>query len=145
MTLPPPIDCRYAAVADAPLLARMNQQLIRDERHRNPMTLEELEHRMRHWLRGEYRAVVVELDGQPIGYALYREEPDHVYLRQFFIASEHRRCGLGRSTMRWLREHAWPNRRRIRLDVLVGNAAAIEFWRSVGFRDYCITMEFKQE
>ena len=30
---------------------------------------------------------------------------------------------------------------RIRLDVLIGNAGGIQFWRSVGFEDYCITME----
>jgi hypothetical protein len=36
-----------AAVDDVPLLAAMNSRLIRDEGHRNPMTLPELEERMR--------------------------------------------------------------------------------------------------
>ena len=30
---------------------------------------------------------------------------------------------------------------RIRLEVLVGNANGIAFWRSIGFQDYCVTME----
>ena len=37
------MEYRFATAADAPVLAVMNQQLIRDEGHRNPMTLPELE------------------------------------------------------------------------------------------------------
>jgi hypothetical protein len=43
--------------------------------------------------------------------------------------------------LEWLSQNAWRDRRRIRIDVLVGNQAGIGFWRSVGFRDYCLTME----
>ncbi len=38
------IDCRHAGPQDVALLAQMNR-LIRDEGHRNPMTLAELEER----------------------------------------------------------------------------------------------------
>ncbi|MDB5384773.1 MAG: hypothetical protein JWM11_419, partial [Planctomycetaceae bacterium] len=34
-----PIHYRFATLDDAELLAAMNQQLIRDEGHRNPMNL----------------------------------------------------------------------------------------------------------
>jgi hypothetical protein len=45
---------RQAAADDAPLLAELNHQLIRDEGHRNPMTVPQLEERMRQWLASEY-------------------------------------------------------------------------------------------
>ena len=132
---------RPATLADAPVLAEMNHHLIRAEGHRNRMTVPELQERMEGWLRGEYRAAVFEQDGTPVGYALFRDEPEFVYLRQFYVAPEHRRRGIGRAALKWLRESAWKDAPRVRLDVLVGNAAGIAFWRAVGFRDYCLTME----
>jgi GNAT superfamily N-acetyltransferase len=103
--------------------------------------VDELEQRMRHWLEGEYQAVLFE-DGQgTAGYALYRREAEGVYVRQFFVRPERRRQGIGRTAWAWLCENLWRESPRIRLDVLVGNAAGIQFWRSVGFEDYCLTME----
>ena len=134
---------RHATVADATLLAEMNHRLIRDERHRNQMTLPELCERMEGWLKSDYQAVVIELDGLAAGYALFRREPEYVYLRQFYVEPEYRRRGIGRSALAWLRANAWADAPRIRIDVLVGNAAGIAFWQSVGFRDYCLTMEWQ--
>jgi GNAT superfamily N-acetyltransferase len=134
---------RFATVDDAPALALLNHALIRDEGHRNAMSVPELAARMARWLAGEYQAVVFEDAEQPVGYALFRRESEHVYLRQFFVAPEQRRRGVGRAAIGWLRQHAWGGDRRIRLDVLVGNAAGIAFWRAVGFRDYCLTLELE--
>ena len=52
---------------------------------------------MHGWLSGgEYRAVLFERDSQPVAYALYRADADaSIYLRQFFVAREHRRQGIG--------------------------------------------------
>ncbi|MEQ8789218.1 MAG: GNAT family N-acetyltransferase [Pirellulaceae bacterium] len=135
------IEGRFATIDDAPLLAEMNRQLIEDEGHRNAMSLEQLQARMLAWLAGEYRAVVFTSEGEKAGYALFRSETEYLYLRQFFITSERRRKGLGRAAMAWLRENALDGAVRIRLDVLIGNEAGIAFWRSVGFEDYCLTME----
>ena len=132
---------RQATTADVPLLARMNAELIRDEGHRNAMTAPELQVRMQGWLTGEYTAVIFELDAIPAGYALYRREELHIYLRQFFVERDRRRRGVGRSAIEWLLANEWRHAPRVRLEVLTGNAAAIEFWRSVGFADYAITME----
>jgi len=118
----------------------MNLELIQDEEHSNPMGVGELESRMREWLEGQYEAVVFEDDDGPVGYALWRPEPEGIYLRQFFIRRDHRRKGLGRAAIQWLRENTWRQVARIRLDVLVGNARAISFWHAVGFADYCTTM-----
>ena len=132
---------RSASAGDAALLAVMNQQLIRDEQHRNSMKLAELEQRMREWLESDYEAVICEAGAETAGYALFRAEPEWIYLRQFFVREQHRRKGVGRRMFRHL-ESQWKARaKRIRLEVLVGNDRAIAFWHAVGLRDYCLTLE----
>lgn len=101
----------------------------------------ELQVRMANWLAGEYQAVLFEDADGPAGYVLFRVETDHVYLRQFFVRPHRRRQGVGRAAMNWLLENVWRNVPRVRLEVLIGNASAIQFWRAVGFADYCLTME----
>jgi GNAT superfamily N-acetyltransferase len=134
---------RQASVADAPTLAALNAQLIRDEGHRNPMSVAELANRMAGWLASEYEAVLFEEDSQIIGYALYRRDQEYIYLRQFYVVPDCRRQGLGRAALEWLRQHAWGGQ-RVRVEVLVGNVAAVAFWRAVGFTDYCVTLELEQ-
>jgi predicted acetyltransferase len=138
------VKFRRAEVADAEELAEMNCHLIRDEGHRNRMNRAELEARMTQWLESEYEAFLFEEGEQTVGYALFRQETEYVYLRQFYIRPEHRRCGLGRAAIDWLWQHVW-GRGRVRLEVLIGNAVAISFWRAVGFRDYCLTLERESE
>ena len=136
------MDYRVATVDDAPLLADLNRQLIQDEAHRNPMTLDELEARMRGWLAsGEYAAILFAEESAAVAYALYRDDGDSIYLRQFFVSRDHRRRGIGRAAMALLLQDVLPRGKRVRLDVLVGNQRAHQFWRSVGFADYAITME----
>lgn len=96
---------------------------------------------MRGFLAGEYSAYLFEDDGGVVGYALFRWEPDHVYLRQFYVERDRRRGGIGRAAMGWLRANAWKDSPRLRLEVLCHNTAAIAFYRSLGFMDYCLTME----
>ena len=132
---------RFATARDAHLLAPMNHQLIRDEGHRNAMSVTELEERMAGWLQGEFQAVLFE-DGQgTAGYALFKRESEWVYLRQFFVRPERRRQGIGREAMMWLLANAWNDAPRIRLEVLIGNTEGAAFWRALGFTDYCLTME----
>lgn len=141
-----PLDLCYrtATPRDADVLARMNAQLIRDEGHRNPMSASELETRMRGWLESEYEAVLFEQEDEPVGYALYRKESDHIYLRQLFVVPGRRRSGIGRQAIVWLRENRWASAACVRLDVLVGNETGRAFWRAVGFDDYCVTMEWNR-
>src|SRR5215469_17045607 len=91
---------RRATTDDCALLAEMNHQLIRDEGHRNRMTVPELEKRMRGWLAsGEYAAVIFDLGGEVVAYALYRDQPAEIYLRQLFVARNRRRKGIGRAAI----------------------------------------------
>ncbi len=121
----------------------MNARLIRDEGHRNPMTLKELQARMGDWLETKCEAVLVERRQEKVGYALYLREGDSVYLRQFYVEPEYRRQGVGRAAIHWLKENSWEDASSIRLDVLTGNQDGISFWRSLGFQDYCLAMELQ--
>jgi len=132
---------RHATLDDCPVLAGLNHQLIRDEGHRNQMTVPELEERMRSLLSGEYRAVIFEDGGDIVAYALYREQPDLVYLRQLFVVRDRRRQGLGRHVVEILRSRVWPKDRRLTVDVLLSNQSGVGFYRSVGYTDYAMSPE----
>jgi len=133
---------RYADLEDAGTLARMNQQLIRDEGHRNHMTQPELEERMRGWLSSqEYSAVLFKSDEELVAYALFRVEADKVHLRQFLVVSHRRRQGIGREAIQILRNEIWPQSRRLTVDVLVANKVGLGFWRANGYVDYALTLE----
>ena len=134
------MNVAQAKPSDVQLLAGFNRQLILDEGHRNRMSVEELEVRMREWLAGEYDAYIFTRDSVPVGYILFRSENDFIYVRQFFIAIECRQQGVGRTAFEWMATHIWKHD-RVRLDVLSGNSAGIAFWKALGFKEYCITME----
>ena len=135
------MQVRRADLSDSHLLAQLNHQLIRDEGHRNPMSLAELEARMKGWLDGQYEAHIFSVEAETVGYVLTRTEAEYVYVRQFFILPGYRRRGLGRSAFHWMLDKVWKDSPRLRLDVLTGNKDGITFWRSLGFSDYCLTME----
>ncbi len=134
------MNYRHAVVGDIPVIAAMNLAMIRDTGHRNPMNREQLADRLAGWLRGDYRAVLFEDANATAGYALYRVDPDGIYLRQFFVAPEFRRRGVGRGALAWLLAVEWRGR-RIRLEALMGNRAAIAFWHAVGFKEYGVILE----
>ncbi len=135
------IRYRFATPEYAGLIATLNQQLIRDEGHRNPMDLWQLTERMTEWLRGDYQAILFEDGKHTIGYALFRREPEFVYLRQLFVVPNRRRQGVARDALNWLWQNAWASAPRLRIEVLVDNDTGRAFWRSVGFQEYAITME----
>jgi len=126
---------------DAVLLAELNHQLIRDEGHRNSMTVPELEQRLRGWLASEYVAMMFEEESEAVAYALYREQQEEIYLRQLFVVRQRRRRGIGRAAIEILRSRIWPANKRLTVEVLVQNSGAVAFWRSIGYRDYSLTLE----
>ena len=136
---------RRATLDDCAVLAELNHQLIHDEGHRNPMTVPELEQRMKGWLASDYAAMLFENDAEVVAYALYREEPEDIYLRQLFVMRNRRRQGIGRQAIEILRTRIWPKHKRLTVGVLVRNTAAIAFWRAVGYEDYSLTLEILPE
>ncbi len=134
------MDYRTASESDLPLLAELNQQLIHDEGYANPMSVAELENRMRGWLIRAYTAVMFLNDGNVVGYALYRNDDSGIFLRQFFICRAERRKGFGRAAVDLLLGRIWPDGAAVSLEALCANEAAIAFWRAVGFEDYALTL-----
>ncbi|HEX4120858.1 MAG TPA: GNAT family N-acetyltransferase [Verrucomicrobiae bacterium] len=132
---------RMAHRRDCTLLAELNRQLITDEGHRNPMTIPELEARMSNWIDEGFDAVLFERDVEVAAYALYRADPEEIYLRHFFVVRHLRRQGIGREAMRLLRDCVWPASPRLTVSVLTHNTAGLKFWQAMGYRDYCLTME----
>ncbi|MFO7697025.1 MAG: GNAT family N-acetyltransferase [Anaerolineae bacterium] len=144
-TLHPRLSFRIATPDDAPLLARLNRELIEDEGHRNPMALPELEERMRGWVAGEYQAVLFEREDRVVAYALFRSDGPDIHLRHLFAVRDARRQGIATEVLRTLARGVWPSNARISLDVLVGNAGAIAFYEALGFRPYALTLEIEGE
>ena len=95
--------------------------------------------------RPEYAAALFEDDGEVVAYALYREQPEEIYLRQLFVVQNRRRKGIGREAVKILRSIIWPKNKRLTVEVLVQNEAAVAFWRAVGYKDYSLTLEMLSE
>jgi len=134
------MEYRTAGENDIQLLAGLNRQLIHDEGHPNPMSVSDLENRMRAWLVRAYTAVLFLSEENIVGYALYRTDNAGIFLRQFFICRDERRKGLGRAAVDLLFKHVWPGGAVVSLEALCANHAAIDFWRAVGFEDYALTL-----
>lgn len=134
---------RWATPADAGELARLNQQLIRDGADFGPDDLEFLIRRMRDWLaHGGYRAVLfTDEAGNTVAYALFRDAAEEIYLAQFLVVRDARGHGIGQAAIALLRSEIWQQRKRLTLDVLIGNRAALEFWHQLGWRDCALTLE----
>lgn len=136
---------RAATLDDCARLAELNHQLIHDEGHRNPMTVPELEQRMRGWLSSEYRAMIYEEAGEVVAYALFCEREREIYLRQLFVVRHCRNQGIGRRAVEILRSKIWPKNKRLTVEVLTKNKRAVNFWRSAGYADYSLSLEILPE
>jgi GNAT superfamily N-acetyltransferase len=139
------VTYRRASMKDCQLLAGLNHQLIQDEGHRNPMGLPELEDRIRRWFLAEYCAIIFEENETVAAYALYREEKESIYLRQFFVVRNRRRSGVGREAMSILVGEVWPKNKRRVVEALFNNKPAVAFWKAMGYQEYSIAMEIPPE
>jgi len=105
------------------------------------MNVAQLEQRMRGFIEKEYRAVIFEDADELVAYALFREQPDEIYLRQLFVVRHRRRGGIGRRAIEILRSQIWPRAKRLTVEVLVANQGTVAFWRAMGYIDYALTLE----
>jgi len=126
----------------------MNKQLIEDGGHRNPMSVEELNTRMKEWLMSDWEAASIVEKNARIGYALYQWRTDafnpkdrYVYLRQFFVDRSPRRKGKGSQAFRILKDTLWREAQRIEVEVLTKKKSGIAFWHSLGFTDYSLSLK----
>ena len=93
-----------AELTDVEILAELNQHLIEDERHPNPMNIAQLTQRMKAWLTTDYICYVAKQDGHIVGYCLYRDDGGHYYMRQLYVDRAHRRKGIATQLLDWLYE-----------------------------------------
>jgi GNAT superfamily N-acetyltransferase len=109
------------------------------------MTVPELRERMKTWLASDYRAVLFLIGGEPVAYGLYREDPEGVYLRQFFVRRDKRKKGIGSEAVSILNQYVWPRQKRLTVEVLCRNSAGVRFWRAMGYKDYSLCLEVMPE
>jgi len=85
-----------------------------------------------------FGCVVVEIDGQIIGYALFfqafsTQDGRYLYLRDIFVKEEYRRKGAGKVLLRALAEICVERGyARIDLTVLRTNSSAFDFYKAFG-------------
>ena len=144
------IETRPATLGDVDTLAAWNKQLIEDEGSRNPMNLQQLRDRMTGLLNGEWRAVILSVDGEETGYMLYKEGRDDyspnqptVYIRQFFIHRSKRSRGIGETAFNLIAKKHFPKGSELSLEVLESNPRGRGFWEKIGFQTYCTTLKRK--
>ena len=137
------LSYRWATAADCAELARLNQQLVREGADFGPDEFSFLYERLQAWLdSGVYRAVLfTDTGNRTAAYALFRESAEEIYLAQFLVLPHARRHGLGQAAIDCLRREIWRPGKRLTLDVLVQNRAALEFWHRLGWRDCALTLE----
>lgn len=140
-------DLKKADICDAPELAAMNKCLIVDEGSDNPMSMPELEQRMRGFLEGEYHGVLVRVGFETAGYCLYKPEEAQygsqpgIYLRQYYIKPEYRKLGLGRAALQKIIKNFFGGAAYVSLDVLECNTVGKAFWVNAGFKPIYLRMK----
>jgi ribosomal protein S18 acetylase RimI-like enzyme len=134
------IRYRWAGPEDAEDLGALNADLIRAEGHRNTMARPALAEPMGGFLSGGYRALIASAEQSTLGYLLARDDGDHLYVRQLYVVPGTRRRGIGRALVEEL-ARSWGRGRRLRMEAHIGTAAALAFWRDLGFSAYACSLE----
>ena len=127
---------------DVPKLALMNKHLIEDEKSNNPMSVAELETRMSNFLSEDYKAYFFVENEIVLGYALVKHTSTPLYLRQFYMEREFRRKHYGNQAFHQLMEYIQAD--TIDIDVLPWNERGLLFWKNCGFKETCISMQYKK-
>jgi RimJ/RimL family protein N-acetyltransferase len=132
------IECTEKVIE---LLAKMNEQLIEDEKANNLMDITQLENRMNGFLNNGYKAFFFLIREKIIGYALCDMTKDPKYLRQYFINRDERRKNHGKNAFNKLLEKL--ETKEIEIDVLKWNEDGLRFWEKMGFKEQWKRMKYK--
>jgi ribosomal protein S18 acetylase RimI-like enzyme len=131
---------KQATLSDIDTLAALNKLLIEDEKHPNPMNIEQLAARMSGWLQAEYHGYLAKMDDRIAAYCLYRDDGQYYYLRQLYVDRSFRRQSIATQLLDWMFANIWTNK-KVRLDVLAHNQNAIAFYKQYGFKTHVLGME----
>ena len=127
------MQIRKCTPDDISKLAILNKQLIEDEKSDNPMSIKELEERMRGFLNSEYEALFFVAEETIVGYALVKNTCKPLYLRQFLVDRAYRKRHYGTEAFHALLKHLGVE--SIDIEVLLWNERGMRFWESLGFRE----------
>ena len=134
------VTIRPATIKDASLLATMILELAEYERlaHEAGVTAESIA-RDGFGPQPKFRAVIAELDGQPVGYAVFFEfystfqARTGLFLDDIFVRPQFRKQGIGQALLAHVARIAWDeNYFCMRWEVLDWNKPAIEFYNRLG-------------
>ena len=130
---------RAATIADVPLLRRLIQELAEYElESQSVLITEDQLKRDGFGPNPQFRAILAEQDGQPVGYALFFTSYSTwsgcgLFLEDLFVREPFRGHGVGKTLLRHVAEIARrEGYHSIRLDVLDWNESAINFYKSLG-------------
>jgi GNAT superfamily N-acetyltransferase len=137
-----PCDIRPAARDDVPLLLELIGELAEYERLRDEVVLDaELLERHLFGERAVAEAVVAEIDGEPIGYALFFPTfstflgRPGIWLEDLLVRPAQRGAGVGRALLEHVARLAVVRGcGRLEWSALDWNEAALAFYRGVGAR-----------
>jgi len=90
-----------------------------------------------YWEEEKRTPFLILYDHEPIGFCLLQDIDISYQIDEFYIRPLHRRRGFGKLAVEHVKEHCRKlgRHKTIIANVYVNNRAAIEFWRSAGFRD----------
>lgn len=138
------LTIEVATMEDLDVLAELNKQMNEDQRHDNPLDIEQLKKRIRSFLEsGDYKAYLFKEVDKIRGYALIDHSRDPLYMRHFFISRDSRRSGYGRRSFEKLMRVL--NADQIDIHVFVWNERGQAFWEALGFKPRNLNMRWKSE
>jgi GNAT superfamily N-acetyltransferase len=136
------LNIRTATAADVPTILRFIRELALYEREPDAVTATEADILRDGFTEPQrFRCIIAELDGAPVGFALYFTsystwEGHHgIYLEDLFVSPEHRGLGLGKALLSRVAaiavEEGCP---RLEWSVLNWNQPSIDFYHRIGAR-----------
>lgn len=130
-------------VDDYKLLAKYHKELMEDEQHDNPVSIQEIETGMQKFLSTTDSGYLFLEDDQVIGYALIDYSKSPVCLRHFFICRDCRKRRNGTKAFNLLLREL--NVKEVDIEVFSWNQRALLFWSSLGFDKRCVLMRYQNE
>lgn len=125
------------------LLLEMNLALMEAERYDRPLSRESLRERWESFLSDERFAVFLfMLNGRIAGYSVIHVNDEPKYIRHFYIKSDYRGQGAGRAAFEELLLELKAD--EIDLDVMAWNGGGVAFWKSLGFKERTLGLNFKR-
>lgn len=125
------VTIQKCTIDDCEYLAELNKELIHAEGSDNPMTIRELEQRMKDFLQTVCEAYFFIERDRVVGYALIKMDCDPLYLRQFLIIQEYRRRHYVKQAFRMLLSYLQTD--SVDIEVLSNNERGIQLWEKMGF------------